>query len=62
MNCMYTAFMAGVLAFAVGASVFAAEETSPPASPAETTAPARDAGKDDLTPEERAEKQARKNC
>ncbi|MFZ1069979.1 MAG: hypothetical protein WAN73_05025 [Methyloceanibacter sp.] len=62
MNCMYTAFVAGVLAFAAGGSVFAAEETSPPASPAETTAPAPDAGKDDLTAEERAEKQARKAC
>jgi hypothetical protein len=60
MTLLRTAFVAAGIVLAMSFSAFA-EDTSPSTSPSEA-APAGDSGKDDLTPEERAEKQARKAC
>ena len=62
MTLLRTAFVAAGIALAMSVPAFA-EETSPSTSPSEA-APRRraDSGKDDLTAEERAEKQARKAC
>src|SRR6478672_10239568 len=56
-----TAFVATCIAVGLNLSAFA-ENTSPPASPAETPTPAPDANKPEMSPEEFAEKQARKAC
>jgi hypothetical protein len=61
MALLRTAFVAAGVALAMNLPAFA-EDPGASTSPAETTAPARDAGKDDLNAEERAEKQARKAC
>jgi len=61
MTLLRTAFVAAALAFAMNVPAFA-EDTSPSTSPSEVAPPASDSGKDDLTAEERAEKQARKAC
>ena len=55
-----TAFLAAAFALAMNIPAFA-EDPGTSTSPSDAAAPARDAGKD-LTPEERAEKQARKAC
>jgi hypothetical protein len=55
-----TAFVAAGVALAMNVAAFA-EDPDTSTSPSDAAAPARDAGKD-LTPEERAEKQARKAC
>jgi hypothetical protein len=60
MTLLRTAFVAAGIVLAMSFSAFA-EDTSPSTSPSEA-APAGDSGKDDLTPEDRAEKQARKAC
>lgn len=61
MTLLRTAFVAAALAFAMNVPAFA-EDTSPSTSPSEAAPPASNSGKDDLTAEERAEKQARKAC
>lgn len=65
MALLRTAFVAAGIALAASVPAFAEDpgtSASPSASPSEAAAPARDIGKNDLTPEERAEKQARKAC
>lgn len=65
MALLRTAFVAAGIALAVSVPAFAEDpgtSASPSESPSEAAAPARDIGKNDLTPEERAEKQARKAC
>jgi hypothetical protein len=61
MNFARTAFVAAGIMLAASLSAFA-EDTSPPASPTETPTPATDANKQEMTPEERAEREARKAC
>jgi hypothetical protein len=61
MTLLRIAFVAAGIALAMNLPVFA-EDTSPSTGPSETAPPARDSGKDDLTAEERAEKQERKAC
>ena len=56
-----TAFVAAGILLAGSLPTFA-EDTSAPASPAETPTPAADANKPEMTPEERAEREARKAC
>lgn len=56
-----TAFVAAGILLAASLPTFA-EDTSAPASPAETPTPAADANKPEMTPEERAEREARKAC
>jgi hypothetical protein len=56
-----TAFVAAGILLAASLPT-SAEDTSPPASPAETPTPAADANKPAMTPEERAEREARKAC
>ena len=65
MALLRTAFVAAGIALAASVPAFAEDpgtSASPSESPSEAAAPARDIGKNDLTPEERAEKQARKAC
>jgi hypothetical protein len=61
MALLRTAFVAAGIALATNLPAFA-EDPGTSASPSDAAAPARDIGKNDLTPEERAEKQARKAC
>jgi hypothetical protein len=61
MTFLRTAFVAAGITLAMSLPAFA-EDPGGSTSPSQTTTPARDSGKDDLTPEERAEKQARKAC
>jgi hypothetical protein len=61
MTLLRTALVAAGIALAMNLPVFA-EEPGASTSPSEAAPPAPDAGKDDLTTEERAEKQARKAC
>jgi len=61
MTLLRTAFVAAFMTLAINVPVFA-EDTSPSTGPTEAATPAPDSGKDDLTAEERAEKQARKAC
>ena len=61
MTLLRTAFVAAFMALAINVPVFA-EDTSHSTGPTEAATPAPDSGKDDLTAEERAEKQARKAC
>jgi hypothetical protein len=56
-----TAFLATGVALAMNLPA-SAEEPGASTNPSQAAAPARDSGKNDLTPEERAEKQARKAC
>jgi hypothetical protein len=56
-----TAFVAAGILLAGSLPTFA-EDTSAPASPAETPTLAADANKPEMTPEERAEREARKAC
>lgn len=56
-----TAFVAAGILLAASLPTFA-EDPSTPASPAETPTPAADANKPEMTPEERAEREARKAC
>ncbi|HSB59781.1 MAG TPA: hypothetical protein VLD66_09290, partial [Methyloceanibacter sp.] len=56
-----TAFVAAGIALAANVPAFA-EEPGTSTGASDTAAPARDIGKNDLTAEERAEKQARKAC
>ena len=61
MTLLRTTFVAAGIALAMSLPAFA-EDTSPSTGPSEAAPPAGDSGKDDLTAEERAEKQARKAC
>jgi hypothetical protein len=61
MTFLRTAFVAAGIALAMSFPAFA-EEPGASTSPSEAAPPAGDSGKDDLTAEERAEKQARKAC
>ena len=61
MTLLRTAFVAAGIALAMSFPAFA-EEPGASTSPSEAAPPAPDSGKDDLTAEERAEKQARKAC
>lgn len=61
MTLLRTAFVAAGIALAMSFPAFA-EEPGAATSPPEAAPPASDSGKDDLTAEERAEKQARKAC
>ena len=61
MTFLRTAFVAAALALAMRFPAFA-EEPGASTSPSEAAPPAGDSGKDDLTAEELAKKQARKNC
>jgi hypothetical protein len=56
-----TAIVAAAIALAMNLAAFA-EDPGASATPPETATPAPDAGKSDMTAEERAEKQARKAC
>ncbi|HET7852706.1 MAG TPA: hypothetical protein VFK91_08175 [Methyloceanibacter sp.] len=61
MALLQTAFVAACIALVLCVPALA-EDPSPSTTPSDTPGPARDIGKNDLTPEERAEKQARKAC
>src|SRR6476619_7100751 len=61
MALLRTAFVAASIALAMSLPSLA-EEPGAATSPSEAAPPAGDSGKDDLTAEERAEKQARKAC
>jgi len=61
MALLRTAFVAASIALAMSLPPLA-EEPGASTSPSEAAPPAGDSGKDDLTAEERAEKQARKAC
>jgi hypothetical protein len=61
MALLRTAFVAASIALAMSLPSLA-EEPGASTSPSEAAPPAGDSGKDDLTAEERAEKQARKAC
>jgi hypothetical protein len=56
MTLLRTAFVAAFMALAINVPVFA-EDTRPSTGPTEAATPAPDSGKDDLTAEERADRQ-----
>jgi hypothetical protein len=56
-----TALVAAGIALATSLPAFG-EDTSPSTAPADAASPSRDIGRNDLSPDERAEKQARKAC